>query len=327
MNDLYWFNFVSNEVQLLQLQLDQFDKHAADQVRPIVVQGPFGAGLNTAGGTWRITKPAARRMGFGILNPPEIFAGVSMPLRYRQKVDWVWSTFIYPNDEIKYVLFTHSDIFPTIDFDVESLLSGKALAGPATDMGDRTIVDLTWLVVDVDKCRHHRSLHLANLQSNHIDNKPHWLDMPFNITNHYEQMELGDVAEKAPTFVDAYDLLKWEWCAPCFLHLSKITWVSMDQRLKNSYDKIIDKLGGLVPEKICYRTHTNVTHGTRSNQNKLNCKHRSAKAVGTADCNTCLQGGTKAKLNVYECAILGKCTLEHEVGHPTCEMCTQYEAD
>jgi len=327
LKDLYWFNFVSHDLRLLPIQIDHFDKHSKDNVHGFMIQGPFGANHMVAAGTHRITNPGARKMGINLINVPDIYAGIPMPQRYRQIADWVWSRFIRVSPDVKFALFTHSDLIPTMDFDIESILDGKPVAAIAHINDDGApIVPLTYFAVDVEQCRDYQSLQLSNTLGRSVGGEPFWIDLPFKVHPLYRQMEKKDVQEKAPDFSDGYQgPIRWEWCEPCFLHLTKLAYSGGQGKFHDAYNEMIERLSDVDVSKFTYRTATSLIHRPRVNQKKLNCIHRGNDVLETVPCNSCEAGGKTVQLKVYACAKFNRCTIDREVGYRTCGACDSYD--
>lgn len=322
MNNVYWFNFVSHDLRLLPIQIDHFDKHCQDNVHALAVQGPFGANLIAASGTYRITKPGARKMGISLINVPDIFAGLLMPNRFKQIADWVWSRFIRVSDDIKFAILTHGDIIPTKDFDIESILDGKPIAGVFEINADGDpITSLPYLAVDVEQCRPHGSLRLGKASGRVIDKEPYWIDLPFK-----NYGTSSDIKTNAKDFFDKYQgPVEWEWCEPCFLHLTKLAHLVGRRAFQNSYDAMIKSISEVDPLKFCYQTGSNQIHRIRKNKYKLNCKHRGNKVIKQVPCSTCGRPGKTVPLKVYSCAEFGLCTIGNDIGEKVCSDCDSYD--
>jgi len=308
---LDWFTFVSHDPTLLPLQMEYFDKYGIDEIRVWVLQGPYGNNPLTSAGDWRITKPAARKLGLtNLIEVPDLFAGMLMPWRYRYMVEWLWEKIIKPDEDIHHALITHSDLFPMADFSFESLLVDNPIAGTAfKDREDANAsVTLTWLAVDVDHCRHAK-LNLGN-------------DRPslggFDITMHgLKQMTKADVAISAPEIADDYrDDMRCEWVEPCFFHLSKQACLQVNKDFDALHETKCDLLGKrpVTLEKLCYKTG-GVYHPSRHNATNLFCKWRSNEHIRTVKCPGCV--GNVA-LKVFSCSEYGECVLDSDVGIRTC---------
>jgi len=246
MSVLTVYTFLSHDCRILPAQLECLARHLTSKHDVTVVQGPFGDYGMTSAGPLRLGARQAKTLRVTVATVPDSLAGLVMPLRYLQICRWLWQSRIRQQSP-RYALLMHGDLLPTETFDAPALLDGHPVAGRL--MHDDLIepyVPLTWLAVDLDRCRQ-----VPDMFPDMRTRNKQWCGLQIKGWGDH-LMTQADVERRiGPNSARYYqDRMRFEWCEPAFMHVDKLSTVGASGPGRDLFESKLKVIENLAPGKI-----------------------------------------------------------------------------
>lgn len=210
------YTLLSHNCSLLTAQLLALRTYTRDLSRIVVVQGPVGLDPNLSAGNKRLSAIDAEVLGVELLEVNKQVGGLPFTSRLAAIYNQICQHAITQPE--RFAVMLHSDVFPINQYDVRALLFDHTIAGRGAWKDEQLRIWPTWLAIDTE-AKDAQDFFLDNYGIRGIVQCKLW--PACNVTSDNKTIPKN---VRQP----ACELLKWEWCAPVWLHLNQVILCDQD---------------------------------------------------------------------------------------------------